>query len=408
MEVLIILEHRFAATPDGRVWTDGPFSQSFFRRYLEEFDRALVLARTRRVEVEEAEWRRADGPGVEFLPAPHWVGGAEYLLRRGEALRSLREALRSHAEAAVVLRAPSNLATLALAQLGGRPFAAEVVGDPYEAWSPGAVRHPLRPYLRWAQTRDLRRVCQAAAMTGYVTEAALQRRYPTREGSPTTHYSSVELPDEAFVERSRPANRGGRPLQLVCVGSMEHLYKGQDVLLEALAVCRGRGLDLELALVGQGRYRGRLEDRAEELGLQDRVEFLGALPAGAGVRAELDRADVFVLASRQEGLPRALLEAMARGLPAIATSVGGIPEVLPAEDLAPANDAEALAQGIEAFAVSPERRAMAGARNLERARDFRDAALQRRRNELFRRLRAVTSEWVAGGSGVVVRAPSVG
>ena len=62
--------------------------------------------------------------------------------------------------------------------------------------------------------------------------------------------------------------------------------------------------------------------------LRDRVRFRGQLTTPVDVRAELDRADLFVLPSRQEGLPRAMIEAMARALPCIGSSVGGIPELL--------------------------------------------------------------------------------
>jgi phosphatidyl-myo-inositol dimannoside synthase len=106
------------------------------------------------------------------------------------------------------------------------------------------------------------------------------------------------------------------------------------------------------------------------------------------VRTALDRADLFVLPSRQEGLPRALLEAMARGLPALSTPVGGIPELLAACDLVPVGDAAALADRIAKWARSPRRLAEAARRNLARARDFHEDALRGRRNDLFRRIAA--------------------
>ena len=122
------------------------------------------------------------------------------------------------------------------------------------------------------------------------------------------------------------------------MGTLEQLYKAPDVLLDAVGQCFRQGLDLELVWIGGGQYQQQLEARAKELGLSPRVRFLGQLPAGDAVRGELDRADLFVLPSRQEGLPRAMLEAMARGLPCIGSTVGGIPELLPAEDLVPPGD----------------------------------------------------------------------
>ena len=78
-------------------------------------------------------------------------------------------------------------------------------------------------------------------------------------------------------------------------------------------------------MIGEGRYRGELQQLATGLGVD--THFTSQLKR-AEVMTQLDRADLFVLASRTEGLPRALLEAMARGLPCVATRVGGIPELL--------------------------------------------------------------------------------
>lgn len=87
-------------------------------------------------------------------------------------------------------------------------------------------------------------------------------------------------------------------------------------------------MELELRFIGDGGYRSTLTKMASDQGIADRVKFLGWLAAGPAVRAELDRADLFVLPSRTEGLPRALVEAMARGLPCIGSTAGGIPELL--------------------------------------------------------------------------------
>src|ERR1043166_5635017 len=111
------------------------------------------------------------------------------------------------------------------------------------------------------------------------------------------------------------------------------MYKAPDVLIRAVAQCVAAGFDLTLHVVGDGKHRPELEQLASALGVSDRVIFLGLLPAGAAVRERLDRSDLFVLASRCEGLPRAMVEAMARSLPCIGSTIGGIPELLPEDDM---------------------------------------------------------------------------
>jgi glycosyltransferase involved in cell wall biosynthesis len=197
------------------------------------------------------------------------------------------------------------------------------------------------------------------------------------------------LPFEAFVGGARFPLRGGAgPWTIVGVGRLAQMYKGVDTLLEAIARCRSMDLDVRLVWAGDGRYRAVLERQAASLGVGEAVSFVGEVPAGAGVRAVLDGADLFVIPSRTEGLPRALIEAMARGLPCIGTCVGGIPELLPESDLVAPDDPEALAERIRAVLLDPGRRDVMSERNLARAREFRSDLLRERRNAFYRELRS--------------------
>lgn len=387
MRAAVFLEHRFERTPDGAVWTDGPFAYGFFTRYLEVFDEVRPVARIRQAGRAEPAWVRADGPGVRFEPVPYYVGPWQYLRALPRTWLAAARAAREPARA-VILRAPSEIGNLAARELigSGAPFAAEVVGDPWDACAPGAVSHPLRAVARRRHAGALRRVCRFAAATAYVTAEALQRRYPPDAGAFTTHYSSVELPEAAFAAAPKVWRPG--VLKLISVGSMEHLYKAQDVLLEALAGC---GQQAHLTLVGDGRCRQALEAHAESLGIAKAVTFHGAAPAGAAVREALDRADLFVLPSRQEGLPRAMIEAMARGLPCIGSDVGGIGELMPPDCLIPAGEAAPLRAKILELARDPARMARQAARNLAKARDYHDETLRLRRRAFYAEIARIAS-----------------
>lgn len=129
------------------------------------------------------------------------------------------------------------------------------------------------------------------------------------------------------------------------VGRLE-VQKAQDVLLRAVAVLRRAGTDAVLLLVGDGREREPLQALATSLGLRQRVRFLGTRRDLPLLYAAMD---VFALPSRWEGMPLALIEAMAAAIPVVATPVGGVPSVV--EDgatghLVPAEDVEALAAAL--------------------------------------------------------------
>ena len=400
MKLNVTLEFRFFTTPDGAAWTPTMFPREFWSRYLEVFEEVTVVARALPVAKADPSWRRVDGEGVRFVPLPYYVGPLAYLRRRGALLRALRRAL--DPDAAVLFRVGSPIADLAVPMLRrrGQPFAVEVVGDPWDTFAPGANTNPLRPILRRLFASNLRRQCAAACAAAYVTETMLQRRYPPAPEAFTTHYSSIKLADADFTPAPRLDVAAFGLRTIAAVGTLEQMYKGFDVLIEALAACvHDRGLDLRLEIVGDGRHRDDLRSLAARLGLTGRVVFHGQLAAGDAVRGVLDRADLFVMPSRQEGLPRALIEAMARGLPCLGSDVGGIPELLDAEDLVPPGDAAVLAGAIAAALDDPGRLARMAARNHARAADYRDEALAARRRGLYEHLRDRHRDWMKGREG---------
>jgi glycosyltransferase involved in cell wall biosynthesis len=395
MNVLIALAARFVRTPDGRVWTRSVYHYSFWQRYLAVFDGVRVLARVGDVPAASGFSARADGPELTFVPIPDYVGLKQFMRRALAVRRAVQRGLRE--DEAVVLRVDSNVASLLCPALWreNRPYGVEVVGDPRDAFAPGAVHHLLRPLFRWWFSSRLRRQCARACAAAYVTQSALQQRYPPGRGAFATHYSNVDMPEEAFVSARVTQYDRERNLRLIHIGSLAQMYKGPDVLLEAVRRCHDRGFLVELAILGDGKHRGELEALATGLSIQDSVRFLGQLPAGPAVREQLDAADVFVLPSRAEGLPRAMIEAMARGLPCIGTAVGGIPELLSQEYLVPVGDAGALAAKIQEVAVAPGLMRAMSEQNLGRARDYHNDVLSNRRIEFYTRVRDRTRQWMA-------------
>jgi glycosyltransferase involved in cell wall biosynthesis len=407
MTVDVVSEERLERTPDGRVW--GPSSYVFWRRYLDVFDRVRVVARLRDVSATDARKARADGPGVTFAGVPYYIGPTGYLARMFEVRRAVCAAFRPGD--AVIIRLGSHLAPALEGKLRrlGAPYGVEVVGDPYEVFAPGVVDHALRPVFRWWFTKIQKRLCARACGAAYVTEQTLQRRYPCRpyavgvsdvEVRPentanisiATHYSSVELSAADFSQFRAPKTNG--TLRLITVSSLAQLYKGTDVLIRAVARCLAEGSDISLTVVGDGKFRPKLEALCSSLGIQERVEFLGMLPGPTAVRQQLDQADLFVLPSRTEGLPRALIEAMARGLPCIASHVGGIPELLSAEDLVPPGHVGELAAKIMSLVTDLRRREAMSGVNRRRALDYRSEVLQERRIQFYKHIRQSTEMWI--------------
>ena len=181
--------------------------------------------------------------------------------------------------------------------------------------------------------------------------------------------------------------RPGRPLVTVVANLWP--VKGHRVLIEAIAAVHARRPEVRFALVGDGSERLFLERRIAELGLGDAVELLGTR---YDVPAILARADAACLPSLAEGLPNAVMEAMAAGLPVVATAVGGTPElVIPGETglLVPPGSAAELAEALLEVLADPVHASWMGARGRRLiARDYSLDALAGAHGALYGAVRA--------------------
>lgn len=136
-----------------------------------------------------------------------------------------------------------------------------------------------------------------------------------------------------------------KDLDILFVGRLIRA-KGLDVLFRALYLLRETGLTPSVAIVGIGDFENYLKELVDQLGIQDQITFLGT---GKDINYLMQRAKVFVLPSRWEGLPIVILEAMSAQLPIITTSVGGIPEILENQRdalIVPPENPQALADAI--------------------------------------------------------------
>ncbi|MFZ5624251.1 MAG: glycosyltransferase [Gemmatimonadota bacterium] len=175
--------------------------------------------------------------------------------------------------------------------------------------------------------------------------------------------------DPAGEPRSREASRRilGLPPDALVVGWIGRLSieKGADVLLDALPLLEAPPRRLVVSIIGDGAQRDGLEAHAARLGASERVVFHGQVNAAGRL---LRAFDVFVLSSRTEGTPIVLLEAMAAGVPIVASAVGGVPDMISDREavlVAPERPA-ALAAGLGRVWSDPEAAAERAARAAER------------------------------------------
>ena len=173
----------------------------------------------------------------------------------------------------------------------------------------------------------------------------------------------------------------GTPI-LLMVSRLSH-EKGHVDLLEALALVKQRGVPFHLVIVGEGRERVPIEAARARLGLSADVTLAGHKN---NVRPYYAVANLYLMPSHSEGSPNALLEAMAAGIPAVASNAGGIPEIMTDGQtglLVPPRQPEPLAQAIERVLTHPAEAAMRAARAKEETRRFTPEAYHQGLVEIY-------------------------
>ena len=372
MRALFVHDHTFTRTADGTYYSPGKLPFETWRRYTEVFGQLDVLARVTEGDATSVHrMNRSSGPGVTFHGAP----------TAARARKRLVTALLDSTDA-VIARLPSRLGLLAgtAALDRGIPMAVEVAGCARDAYRfHGSLLARLYSPIAWLRTRSL---VGRSPFALYVTDEYLQRLYPS--AGITSNVSNVALPppsDAILSERLTKVQR--RPTSLGMVGGLGTSYKGWAVAIRALRRLRGSHPELELRILGGGDPEPWLR-QAQRAGVAAVVHFDGLLPAGQPVFEWLDQRDIFLLPSQTEGLPRALLEAMSRAIPAVASAVSDVPALIDSRFLHAPSSAEDLVRVLTPLLSSAELRAEAARSNHSRAKDFASPVLNERRQAFWR------------------------
>ena len=280
-----------------------------------------------------------------------------------------------------ILRLPGMISIIAgfFSIVIGRKFAVELVGDPYEVFSSG-VGGKTSGLLRFIFTGATKKIISKSNAVAYVTKEKLQKMYVASPNASPTNYSSIVL-DKSLILSAKSIRQFdcNYCFNILMVGSLDQRYKGFDLVFLAYHKVRNKFHSVKLFIIGDGIYRQELEDLANRLKIRHHVCFLGKVSRDE-VLDYMDTADLFIMPSRTEGLPRALIEAMARGVPAIGSNVGGIPELLSNEFLFEKENVFELVQQLYKVIPDYSLRLKMSRLNLKVAQDYRSDLLEVRRN----------------------------
>lgn len=302
-------------TFDGKFYSPGKLTYERLSFYLNFTNELYVVGRSREVYSLDDGLFPSEGDGVKVIPVQNLASWRAVFYRKkvyAELVGLIKKV------DAVIVRVPSEIGLMALEICKGmnKPVLVEVVASAYDCLN-NRGDLPAKcyaPVLEWR----MRRALKNATHVTYVTSNYLQTKYPS--SGMTLAVSDVEI--DAVVSHKR--RNGTDVIRIGMIGNPDMKLKGASVAVNAIDILRGSGFNVELVVLGGSGERYKKENGP----LPSWVSFCGVLSDKCEVMSWLDSLDIYIQPSLTEGLPRALIEGMSRGLPALGSRVGGIPELV--------------------------------------------------------------------------------
>lgn len=284
----------------------------------------------------------------------------------------------------VFARMPSILSNMVvdIAIKLNKPYLVEVGGCVWDAyWNHSLKGKIIAPYLFW----ETRRIIKNAPFAVYVTQEFLQKRYPSRGKTAICSNVILDRSHNQILEKRIKKIRSKKLNNAIIIGTTAAInvrYKGQEYIIEAISILNKQGYNFEYHLVGVGTTE-YLQSIAKKYGVIDKIKFLGVL-LNEDVIKWLDEIDIYAQPSKQEGLPRALIEALSRGCPSIGSTTGGIPELLSKDVVF--NNAKVNEICDILKSISLEKMEKLAIVNFNKAKEFESAIIEGRRQNIFNEL----------------------
>lgn len=318
MKIIFAHDHKLRFSKD-QFYTLGGLSDTVTARYTNLFDTVIVVCRAVKKQSFDTNLFEITNPHVSIQP----IFSNSLIVSLSEKKRI--KALVSSVDA-VIVRLPSFIGSIVYkyAKQLNKPILSEVVTCPWDSyWNHGVMGKMVAPYM-FFKTKQL---VSRSDYTIYVTQDFLQRRYPTK--GVQTGCSDVELKDldsSILNRRLKKIEESDKILTLGTLAALDTSFKGQQYVILALSKLKENGFIMKYRLAGGGSAN-RLLEIAKKYNVSELIQIDGVIPHEK-VFDWIDSLDLYIQPSLQEGLPRALVEAMSRACPAIGSSAGGIPELL--------------------------------------------------------------------------------
>lgn len=372
---------------NGKFYAANQEGYDFFQRYLRVFEELRIVCRCQDENPIKPSRVLLDANRIEVIRITDFHRPKQYATKYFQVGREVKGAVAGCDRA--VFRLPSTVAfrVWKAYRKTGLPYACEIV---YDAKDGIAASTNFVNKLLWVKIhKDMQKACFKAVGVSCVTEHYLQQRYYTKvKDGFSSHYSSLSL-DKHFYTNARPFP-ANKTMGIAHVAKQVAFNgrKGINQIIEALALLKKKGVIVNATFAGMDYNGGmeKLKQYAGSLGVGDQVKFPGFITRSE-LSELLDTSDMYVMPTKAEGLPRVIIEAMAKGLPCISSPVSGNPELLSSHYLVGYYDVEALTNRINELVSDKEAYEKASSDNFNKSQKYEASLLQIRRDRFYGELK---------------------
>jgi glycosyltransferase involved in cell wall biosynthesis len=345
---LLFTHEQHTVMCEGMCYTKGLIGYSAMKNYLTHIPNGILVVRQQRKEVSfpKSGWLKVDGPGISLVPIPDVQTVKSMILCFPQIFNSVRKASKKADRFFIRMPGIAGMAVGFSLCLLRKQFAMELVGHPTESVKEMlAQRGQNASWMLRLLDRFTRYLVKKSVAVAYRSDY-LRQAFPSNKSDNEFIISGAQILSEYITQPRSREQFLSHPFTFVSIGRINP-EKGYLCLLEAFAkVCKESSDQVRLRIIGDGTDLPKMKERALDLGIEQHCEFLGRIQWGDDLFSALDNCHLFLLPSLTEGMPRSLIEAMARGMPALGSRCGGIPELLDEQYLVKPGDADAWAEAM--------------------------------------------------------------
>ena len=320
---------------------------------------------------------------IRVVSVPNLTKLSTFLWAYREATRIIAREIKK-ADIAVLRQCPYANIAITYCKKYGKPYIYENVGCPWDSlWNYGWKGKIIAP-IEFIKEK---KVNFQADYVYYVTNKFLQKRYPTKGKSVGCSNVVIEAMDDLGVRKRAERIKtmlSGRKIIIGTAAALDVPYKGQEYVIKALKDLITKGYNLEYWLAGSNRKKSTyLKDMAKKFNVGGCVRFCGSLNSEEMIQF-YDSLDIYIQPSKQEGLPRSVIEALSRGCLTIASNIAGNPELLDREFLFKKGNIKDIVEKVEYLLNSDlSRISNISNRNRKKANEYRIDVLEQRRKGFY-------------------------